>query len=82
MGLHLHLYNREKRHRKDLVVEAFKGIAFEQGVPHVPEACCECRINGFGDWVYCRRACEHVEHVYHRCLIQQSCDCSEALDCA
>ena len=82
MGLHMHLHNLEKRHRKDLVNQAFEGIVFERGVPHVPEACRECRINGFGDWVYCHRACEHVEHVHHRCTTQQACDCSEASDCA
>ena len=82
MGLWQHLHDLDKRHGKDLVDQALERIAFERGVPHVPEACQDCTINGFGDWSYCRRACEHVEHVHHRCPIQQSCDCSEASGCS
>ena len=82
MGLWQHLHDLDKRCGKDLVDQAFERIAFERGVPHVPEACRDCMINGFGDWLYCHRAHEHVEHVHHRCPIQQSCNCSEALGCS
>ena len=78
MAICLELQDLEKKFEKDLVDQAFKQVAYNRGVPHVPEACRDCMINGFGDWVYCRRAREHVEHVHHRCPIQQACDCSEA----
>ena len=78
MAIWLDLQDLEKKFGRDLVDQAFEQVAYKRGVPHVPKACRDCMINGFGDWVYCRRAREHVEHVHHRCPIQQSCDCSEA----
>ena len=78
MAMEWELQDLAKRYGQDIVDRAFEEVALKRGIPHVPEACLECRIDGFGDWVYCRRAREHVDHVHHRCPIQQSCECSDS----
>ena len=70
------LQDLEKSSESSLVDQELERIAFERGVPHMVEACRECRIGAVGEWVYCKRAREHVDHVHHRCPIQQACDCS------
>ena len=78
MAMEWELQDLAKRYGKDLVDQAFEQVALRRGIPHVPEACQDCMIDGFGDWAYCRRAREHVDHVHHRCPIQQRCDCGDS----
>ena len=56
-------------------MEALEGVARDYDAPHDHESCLNCRLDGFGDWVFCRQSRHHVDHERHLCTVVQECDC-------
>ena len=75
MGLLAFLKEAEKKYGLELTDAVFEEVALQRGVPHCPESCRDCMLEPWGDWVYCIRAREHVDHPRHLCPIQQICQC-------
>ena len=69
------LMEEEAKYGRDLVQGELELVASEWDAPHRHEECKYCRLDGFGDWVYCKRSRHHVDHVRHQCSVTQECEC-------